>query len=129
MTIELRCTVLYEESSEQDKREVLGLHMRFYSLIIEDPASDRIPLAKLAGILLILPELNLRVEGHTDSTGSAEHNQRLPHSAFRGQTPDEMYFGGGEDVPTVLETAKRAARQARLEANRSLSCPICDPDP
>ena len=21
------------------------------------------------------------------------HNTRLPHSAFRGQTPDEMYFG------------------------------------
>jgi outer membrane protein OmpA-like peptidoglycan-associated protein len=37
----------------------------------------RIVLAKLAGILLIMPELNLRVEGHTDSTGSADHNQRL----------------------------------------------------
>jgi outer membrane protein OmpA-like peptidoglycan-associated protein len=37
----------------------------------------RIVLAKLAGILLIMPELNLRIEGHTDSTGSAEHNQRL----------------------------------------------------
>jgi outer membrane protein OmpA-like peptidoglycan-associated protein len=37
----------------------------------------RVVIAKLAGILLILPELNLRVEGHTDSTGSAEYNQRL----------------------------------------------------
>ncbi len=37
----------------------------------------RIVLAKLAGILLIMPELNLRIEGHTDSTGSREHNQRL----------------------------------------------------
>jgi outer membrane protein OmpA-like peptidoglycan-associated protein len=37
----------------------------------------RIVLAKLAGILLIMPELNLRVEGHTDSTGSPDHNQRL----------------------------------------------------
>ncbi|MFV2074356.1 MAG: OmpA family protein, partial [Thermoanaerobaculales bacterium] len=37
----------------------------------------RIVLAKLAGILLIMPELNLRVEGHTDSTGSADHNQQL----------------------------------------------------
>jgi Integrase core domain len=25
-----------------------------------------------------------------------EHNRVLPHSAFRGQTPDEMYFGRGE---------------------------------
>ncbi|MSR47664.1 MAG: DDE domain-containing protein, partial [Planctomycetes bacterium] len=29
----------------------------------------------------------------------AEHNLRLPHSAFRGQTPDEMYFGTGDAVP------------------------------
>jgi outer membrane protein OmpA-like peptidoglycan-associated protein len=37
----------------------------------------KIVIAKLAGILLILPDLNLRVEGHTDSTGSAEYNQEL----------------------------------------------------
>jgi outer membrane protein OmpA-like peptidoglycan-associated protein len=37
----------------------------------------KIVIAKLAGILLILPELNLRVEGHTDSTGSADYNQTL----------------------------------------------------
>jgi len=37
----------------------------------------RIVLAKLAGILLIMPELNLRIEGHTDSTGSADYNQQL----------------------------------------------------
>jgi outer membrane protein OmpA-like peptidoglycan-associated protein len=37
----------------------------------------KVVIAKLAGILLILPELNLRVEGHTDSTGSADYNQML----------------------------------------------------
>lgn len=37
----------------------------------------RVVLAKLAGILLLMPDLNLRVEGHTDSTGSAEYNQTL----------------------------------------------------
>ncbi len=37
----------------------------------------KIVIAKLAGILLIMPELNLRIEGHTDSTGSAEYNQSL----------------------------------------------------
>jgi hypothetical protein len=26
------------------------------------------------------------------------HNRVLPHSAFHGQTPDEMYFGTGEAV-------------------------------
>ena len=28
-----------------------------------------------------------------------EHNRVLPHAAFRGQTPDEMYFGTGDGVP------------------------------
>lgn len=34
-------------------------------------------IAKLAGILLIMQDLNLRVEGHTDSTGAADHNMKL----------------------------------------------------
>src|SRR5690606_6296425 len=37
----------------------------------------RVVLAKLTGILLILPDLNVRIEGHTDSTGSASYNMRL----------------------------------------------------
>jgi len=40
-------------------------------------AEAREVIAKLSGILLIMPELNLRVEGHTDSTGGDEYNQRL----------------------------------------------------
>lgn len=56
-----------------------------------------------------------------------EHNERLPHSAFRGQTPDEMYFRTGDAVPDELEADKRAARQRRLDVNRALSCPICQP--
>lgn len=43
-----------------------------------------------------------------------EHNERLPHSAFRGQTPDEMYFGKGDDVPDELESGREAARNERL---------------
>ncbi len=39
-----------------------------------------------------------------------EHNARLPHSAFSGQTPDEMYFGTGGDVPAKLADARQAAR-------------------
>ena len=31
-----------------------------------------------------------------------EHNRVLPHSAFHGQTPDEMYFGTGQTVPADL---------------------------
>ena len=54
-----------------------------------------------------------------------EHNMRLPHSAFRGQTPDEMYFGTGSPIPDELEAARTAARQSRMEVNRATSCPKC----
>ena len=54
-----------------------------------------------------------------------EHNHVLPHSAFRGQTPDEMYFGTGEAVRGDLTSRAAAARRARLEANRSTSCTNC----
>ncbi len=55
-----------------------------------------------------------------------EHNSRLPHSAFRGQTPDEMYFGTEENIPAELEAAKKAARHARLETNRRVTCATCE---
>jgi putative transposase len=54
-----------------------------------------------------------------------EHNRVLPHSAFRGQTPDEMYFGTGDAVPADLTTRVAAARRARVEANRSAACRTC----
>ena len=54
-----------------------------------------------------------------------DHNHVLPHSAFRGQTPDEMYFGTGEAVPADLRLRAAAARRARVEANRSASCAAC----
>jgi len=54
-----------------------------------------------------------------------EHNHVLPHSAFRGQTPDKMYFGTGDAVPADLVSRAVAARRARVEANRSTSCETC----
>ena len=56
-----------------------------------------------------------------------EHNTRLPHSAFIGQTPDEMYFGTGNDIPTELETARKSPRYSRMEVNRNMSCRTCEP--
>ena len=49
-----------------------------------------------------------------------------PHSAFRGQTPDEMYFGTGNHIPDQLEAAKSNARHDRMEVNRAMSCPTCE---
>ena len=54
-----------------------------------------------------------------------EHNTLLPHATFQGQTPDEIYFGRGEHVPAQLAEARRLARQARLAANRDVSCEGC----
>jgi putative transposase len=54
-----------------------------------------------------------------------EHNYVLPHSAFRGQTPDEMYFGTGDAVPADLMSGAAAARRARVAVNRSASCKTC----
>src|SRR5262249_57636302 len=54
------------------------------------------------------------------------HNRVLPHSAFRGQTPDEMYVGTGTSVPPDLKSGAVAARRGRRQANRSAwgdSCP------
>ncbi len=56
----------------------------------------------------------------------SEHNSRIPHSAFKGQTPDEMYFGTDKDIPSILENLRALARQKRLETNRATSCQICE---
>ena len=54
-----------------------------------------------------------------------EHNTVLPHSAFQGQTPDEMYFGTGEHIPDQLQEAAALAREDRIEANRNRQCELC----
>ena len=55
----------------------------------------------------------------------SEHNTKMPHAAFHGQTPDEVYFARGDHIPDQLAEAGRLARQARLQTNRNLSCEAC----
>jgi len=55
----------------------------------------------------------------------AEHNQQMPHSAFHGQTPDEMYLGTGSRVPEELAARRKEAREVRLEHNREVACSAC----
>jgi putative transposase len=55
-----------------------------------------------------------------------QHNRHLPHLAFRGQTPDEMYFGTGSAIPKELEASRIAAGQSRIEANRAQTCRTCE---
>ena len=54
-----------------------------------------------------------------------QHNTVVPHAAFAGQTPDEMYFGRGEQIPANLATARARAREARLKTKRDVSCETC----
>ena len=54
-----------------------------------------------------------------------QHNEHVPHSAFKGQTPDEMYFATGADVPEKLLAAQLIAKQARRESNLARSCSAC----
>ena len=55
-----------------------------------------------------------------------QYNSHLPHSAFQGHTPDEMYFGTGRAVSDELEAARREAMKSRIEANREIACDVCD---
>ena len=56
-----------------------------------------------------------------------EHNTKMPHAAFRGQTPDEVFFGTAPNLPVELDAARAKARELRLAANRSASCGRCAP--
>jgi transposase InsO family protein len=53
------------------------------------------------------------------------HNEVMPHSAFEGPTPDEMYFGTGDAVAAELATARKTAREERMKANRAAGCGVC----
>jgi hypothetical protein len=56
-----------------------------------------------------------------------EHNTKMPHAAFRGQTPDEVFFGTVPNLPMELAAARAKALERRLAANRSTSCDRCAP--
>ena len=63
--------------------------------------------------------------GHSVAFYVEEHNTRLPRSAFRGQTPNEIYFDTGREVPSKLTAGKAEARRRRLESNRMARCFVC----
>jgi hypothetical protein len=49
----------------------------------------------------------------------------MPHSAFEGQTPDEMFFGTGDEVTQNLSAVRRSAREERMRENRTARCGVC----
>jgi putative transposase len=53
------------------------------------------------------------------------HNAVMPHSAFHGQTPDEVFFGIGDGVAKKLSEARKTAREERMRENRAARCGRC----
>jgi len=56
-----------------------------------------------------------------------EHNTKMPHTAFRGLTPDEAFFGTAPNLSAELDAARAKASELRVAANRSVSCNRCAP--
>lgn len=57
-----------------------------------------------------------------------EHNRKMPHAAFSGQTPDEIYAATAAAIAAELAAARKAALAQRLAANRATSCHQCETD-
>ena len=55
-----------------------------------------------------------------------QHNAVMPHSAFKGLTPDEVYFDRAGGVTEGLTGQRAKAREERLTENRSRSCSSCN---
>jgi outer membrane protein OmpA-like peptidoglycan-associated protein len=85
-----------------------------------------VTLAKLAGVVSLYPDLNLRIEGHTDSTGSQEVNAKLSKARAlavldflkeQGTPVARMQYDGYADKFPVAgnETKEGRARNRRVE--------------
>jgi outer membrane protein OmpA-like peptidoglycan-associated protein len=77
-------------------------------------------LAKVAGILQAYPDLHVSVEGHTDSTGTAEHNQQLSENRAnsvrgfleqQGVKPSNIDARGFGQTQPVASNSTSAGRQ------------------
>ena len=53
------------------------------------------------------------------------HNEVMPHSAFEGQTPDEIFLGTGDKVTRKLSAARKTAREERMKENRAAERDVC----
>ncbi len=53
------------------------------------------------------------------------HNDVMPHSAFDGQTPNEVFFETGGAVVANLAAKRVQAQTERTAWNRSAGCGVC----
>lgn len=86
----------------------------------------KITLAKLAGLLLVFPNVNMKIEGYTDSTGNAAANLKLSEARAKSVTDflEELgvpharlaYEGLGASHPVADNaTAEGRAKNRRVE--------------
>jgi len=91
---------------------------------LKEPA--KLALAKIAGIVISHPGLNLQIEGYTDSTGSDDYNQKLSEQrastvrdflASQGLSPQSMNsIGYGKNYPVASnDTSAGRAQNRRVE--------------
>jgi outer membrane protein OmpA-like peptidoglycan-associated protein len=83
----------------------------------------KLKLAKLSGIIQAHPGLNLAIEGHTDTTGSADFNMKLSQQRAdtvrdflisQGMSPDTITAKGmGEDNPVADNSTAAGRKQNR----------------
>lgn len=88
---------------------------------LKEPA--RIALARIAGIVVSHPGLNLQVEGYTDSTGTAEFNQKLSEQRANTvrdfllkqglNTSNMAAVGYGENYPVAPNDTSAGRQQNR----------------
>lgn len=86
--------------------------------------SAQIKLAKIAGILLSYPDLNVRVDGYTDNTGTPDYNQQL--SEQRADSVRNFLISQGVKASSISATglgetapvASNASAQGRQQNRR-----------
>jgi outer membrane protein OmpA-like peptidoglycan-associated protein len=70
-------------------------------------------LAKVSGILLAYPGLQIQLEGHTDAIGSDEYNQKLSEE----RANSVRYYVVGQGVPANTVTAKGLGKTEPVASN------------
>jgi outer membrane protein OmpA-like peptidoglycan-associated protein len=123
---ELRARLLEQFNRVLETRDTArGLVVNMGDVLFDTGKADlrspaREALAKLSGIILNYPQLRLDIEGHTDSTGSDELNQRLSEQRaesvrsylqMQGVNASQLSARGlGKTMP-VADNATAAGRQ------------------
>ena len=99
--------------------------------IVESPEYRHVPTGRLAilaqrlGRVFVAPTTWYRLvrERAWRRPRARIHPAKL-RNGVRAATPDEVYYGRGQEIPDRLEAAKRRARIARVQANRAAACAI-----